>query len=208
MQNNNNIPIKEEDKKSKLPTTSSSSSARYLVVGSIAAASAFTILALVFAGGTIQVFAPPPAPCAACGTVINGTGEGTITIPENKKAEFPPPPCDACDATISFEAFEDAKGTGGTITITYVDEEGITQTIQDNDVSSLKVSSGDKFKFVLRGAAEFPGPSCVLCTTINYVLVGEVTDKETGEATMVFKADGGIKGNFVGDVVISIIGPD
>jgi hypothetical protein len=180
-----------------------------IILGSVitvACAAAITLTLIGVLGNSTPVFAPPPAPCAACGTVINGTGEGTITIPENKKAEIRPPPCDNCDATISFEAFEDAKGTGGTITIIYVDEEGITQTIQDNDVSSLKVSSGDKF--VLRGTAEIGPPLCPNCATVNYVLVGEVTDKETGEATMVFKADGGIKGNFVGDdVTISIVGP-
>jgi hypothetical protein len=174
----------------------------------VPALAALAIVFILAAGSnTEQAFAPPPPPCPECGTVINGTGEGTITIPESKKAEIRPPPCDACDAQISFEAFEDAKGTGGTITITYVDEEeGITQTIQDDDVSNLKVSSEDKF--VLRGTAEIGPPSCAECTTVNYVLVGEVTDKETGEATMVFKADGGIKGNFVSDdVTISIIGP-
>jgi hypothetical protein len=183
----------------------SSAKVKVVIAITVAAASALAIITLVYAGGTAQVFAAPGPPCPNCATIINGTGEGTITIPENKKAEIRPAPCAACDATISFEAFEDAKGTGGTMTITYVDEEeGVTQTIQDNDVSSLKVSSEDKF--VLRGTAEIGPPICPACTTINYVLAGEVTDKEIGEATMVFKADGGIRGNFVGDVTISIIG--
>jgi hypothetical protein len=165
------------------------------------------VLAIVFVlaagNNTEQAFAPPPAPCPACGTVINGTGEGTITIPQNKKAEFPPPPCDACDATISFEAFKDSKGTSGTITITYIDQNGAEQTIR-GDVDRIKVTN-DGNQFVLRGDLFIPGwdPS-----QADYILQGQ-TDQETGVTTLQLKAEGGVTGTFESqDTQVSIIGPD
>jgi hypothetical protein len=170
---------------------------------------ALAALAIVFVlaagNNTEQAFAPPPAPCAECGTVINGTGEGTITIPENKKAEIPVPTCEACDAQISFEAFEDdLKGTSGTITITYIDENGVEQVIQ-GDVDRLKVTNGGS-QFVLRGDLFIPGwdPN-----GIDYTLQGQIDQDSVGITTLQLKAEQGVTGTFESqDTQVSIIGPD
>jgi hypothetical protein len=168
---------------------------------------ALAALVIVFVIGvgsnTQQAFAPPPPPCPACGTVINGTGEGTITIPENKKTEIPPEPCPNCDATISFEASEDdLKATSGTVTITY-DQNGTEQVIQ-GDVDRIKVTN-DGSQFVLRGDLFIPGwdPS-----QADYILQGQ-TDQETGVTTLQLKAEGGVTGTFESqDIQVTIIGPD
>jgi hypothetical protein len=168
---------------------------------------ALAALAIVFVlaagNNTEQAFAPRPPTCAECGTVINGTGEGTITIPQNKKAELPPPPCPNCDAQISFEAFEDElKGTSGTVTITYIDQNGIEQTIR-GDVDRIKVTN-DGSQFVLRGDLFIPGwdPS-----QADYILQGQ-TDQETGVTILQLKAEGGVTGTFESqDTQVSIIRP-
>jgi hypothetical protein len=211
--NNNSNNIDDDDFASQTTTGLPEQPQRHQSVVRIAAATTIAVpalaaLAIVFVlaagNNTEQAFAPPPLPCPNCGTVINGTGEGTITIPENKKAEIPLPTCFGCDAEISFEAFEDdLKGTSGTITITYIDQNGVEQVIQ-GDVDRIKVTN-DGSQFVLRGDLFIPGwdPN-----GIDYTLQGQ-TDKDSGITTLQLKAEQGVTGTFESqDTLVSIIGPD
>jgi hypothetical protein len=167
----------------------------------VAAASALAILTLVYAGGTAQVFAPPPAPCPACATIINGTGEGTITVPEDSELAnaLPCCPCPECDAEISFEAFEDAKGTGGTITIKYTNEELGVDVLKEATITGGKISEKS---FKLEGV--IPREECGEDGVVNIILKGNTGE----EAIMSLKGEDGIQGKFVGNVVVSIIESD
>ena len=167
----------------------------------VAAASALAILTLVYAGGTAQVFAPPGPPCPACGTIINGTGEGTITVPEDSELANAIPCCfcPACDAQISFEAFEDAKGTSGTITIKYTNEELGVDALKEAMITGGKISEKS---FKLEGV--IPCEECGEDGVVDIILKGN-----TGEgAIMSLKGEDGIQGKFVGNVVVSIIESD
>jgi len=108
------------------------SSSRILVIGTASAlATVVAIVAVVWVvfgiSNAHEAFAPPTT-CIACATKVEGSGFGTITIPENSK--IAPEPCDNCFASISFEAETNEKGQvqNGTITIDYTDSEGVTQT--------------------------------------------------------------------------------
>jgi hypothetical protein len=156
----------------------------------VAAASALAILTLVYAGGTAQVFAPPPPPCFNCATQIEGSGFGTITVPEDSEI-FPGPPCAACFASISFNAttLPDAKKheATGTLTITYFDEESGEHTISA-DITRGEIKAGNSFK--LEGIAP---PLCPLC---DFVLKGTIEKGTTDTADIVFKAADGTTATF------------
>jgi hypothetical protein len=95
------------------------------------------------------------------------------------------------------------KGTSGTITIAYIDEEGIEQVIQ-GDVDRLKVTN-DGNEFVLRG--DLFGPGWDPNRIVDYVLQGQI-DQETGVTTLQLKAEQGVTGAFESqDTQVSIIGP-
>ena len=164
----------------------------------IAAASAATIavpvlsaLAIVFvfsASNTEEVFAPPPPPCANCATQIEGSGFGTITVPEG--SEIFPVPCPACFTSISFDTttLPDTKKheATGTLTITYTDAEGIEHSIT-GDITSGEIKAGS---FKLEGF--FP-PFCPAC---EFVLKGTIDKGTTDTADIVFNARDGTTATF------------
>jgi hypothetical protein len=158
----------------------------------VAAASALAILTLVYTDGTAQAFAPPPPPCPACATQIEGSGFGTITIPEG--AQIAPRPCDACFATISFEAVTDAKGKvqNGTITIEYTDSEGVTQTL-NGEFFDGKVGK-DSFK-LLGTIIQGPTP-CPECADVDFVLDGKIQKGSLDSANLILKAADGTQATF------------
>jgi hypothetical protein len=173
-------------------------------VVSIAAAAAIAVpalaaLAIVFVlaagNNTEQAFAPPPRPCANCITEIHGNGTGTITIPEESAEGIAPRPCPACEAEIFFDAtvFEETGNVLGKLTIRYVDEEGIEQTI---DTSIRKAKVTDK-SFKLQSIDGVPCPNC---EQFRFTLVGKIGAKEP---TMTLDGNYGIEGQFVGEVTIS-----
>jgi hypothetical protein len=157
---------------------------------------ALAALAIVFVlaagNNTEQAFAPPPPPCPACATQIEGSGFGTITIPEG--AQIAPRPCDACFATISFEAVTDAKGKvqNGTITIEYTDSEGVTQTL-NGEFFDGKVGK-DSFK-LLGTIIQGPTP-CPECADVDFVLDGKIQKGSLDSANLILKAADGTQATF------------
>jgi hypothetical protein len=150
------------------------------------------------ASNTEDVFAIRPPPCAACITEIHGNGTGTITIPEESAEGPSPPPCDLCEAEIFFDAtvFEETgNNVLGKLTIKYVDEEGIEQTI---DTSIRKAKATEK-SFRLQSIDGIP---CPACEQFRFTLVGKIGAAEE-EATMTLDGNYGIEGQFVGEVTIS-----
>jgi hypothetical protein len=154
---------------------------------------ALAALAIVFvfsAGNTEDVFAPPPPPCINCATQIEGSGFGTITVPED--SEIAPAPCAACFASISFNAttLPDTKKheATGTLTITYTDAEGIEHSISGDITSGEIKEAGNSFK--LEGIHP---PFCPLC---DFVLKGTIQKGTTDTADIVFKAADGTTATF------------
>jgi hypothetical protein len=154
---------------------------------------ALAALAIVFvfsASNTEEVFAPPPPSCLNCATQIEGSGFGTITVPED--SEIGPAPCANCFASISFNAttLPDTKKheATGTLTITYTDAEGVEHSIT-GDITSGEIKVGNSFK--LEGI--FPGPPCPAC---DFVLKGTVQKGTTDTADIVFKAADGTNATF------------
>jgi hypothetical protein len=154
---------------------------------------ALAALAIVFVlaagNNTEQAFAPPGPPCPACATQIEGSGFGTITVPEG--SEIGPAPCRACFASISFNAttLPDTKKheATGTLTITYFDEESGEHTISA-DITRGEIKAGNSFK--LEGIAP---PLCPLC---DFVLKGTIEKGTTDTADIVFKAADGTTATF------------
>jgi|SRR5919109_794019 hypothetical protein len=167
----------------------SSAKVKVRIAITVAVASALAILTLVYAGGTAQVFAPPGLPCPACATQIEGSGFGTITVPED--SEIGPVPCKACFASISFNAttLPDTKKheATGTLTITYTDAESGEHTIS-GDITRGEIKAGNSFK--LEGI--FP-PICPNC---QFVLKGTIEKGTTDTANIVFKAADGTTATF------------
>jgi hypothetical protein len=155
---------------------------------------ALAALAIVFVLGvgnnTEQAFAPPGAPCPNCATQIEGSGFGTITLPEG--AEIFPVPCAACSASISFNAttLPDTKKheATGTLTITYTDAEAVEHSIT-GDITRGEIKPGNSFK--LEGIHP---PFCALC---DFVLKGTIQKGTTTDtADIVFKAADGTTATF------------
>jgi hypothetical protein len=161
----------------------------------VAAASALAILTLVYADGTAQAFAAPPPPCPNCATQIEGSGFGTITVPEG--SEIRPAPCDACFATISFDAttLPDTKKheASGSLTITYIDPEapGQEQVISAHEFIITGEIKSDSFR--LEGIVP---PSCAACDFVDFVLKGTIEKGTTDTANVVFKAKDGTTATF------------
>jgi hypothetical protein len=148
------------------------------------------VLGITFLGyNSAPVYARPPPPCPACATQIEGSGFGTITVPEG--SEIGPVPCFACFASISFNAttLPDTKKheATGTLTITYFDEESGEHTIS-GDITSGEIKAGNSFK--LEGIAP---PFCALC---DFVLKGTIEKGTTDTADIVFKAKDGTTATF------------
>jgi hypothetical protein len=160
---------------------------------------ALAALAIVFVlaagNNTEQAFAPPPEPCDNCTTEIHGNGTGTITIPE-ESAEGPGPvPCPNCEAEIFFDAtvFEETGNVFGKLTVKYIDQEGIEQTI-DTSIRKAKITE-KSFKL-----QSIDGVPCPNCEQFRFTLVGKIGAEEP---TMTLDGNYGIEGQFVGEVTIS-----
>jgi hypothetical protein len=143
------------------------------------------------------VYAPPPPPCDNCITQINGNGTGTITIPEESAEGIAPRPCPACEAEIFFDAtvFEETGNVLGKLTVKYIDQEGVEQTI-DTSIRKAKVTEKS---FRLQS---IDGAPCPACEQFRFTLVGKIGAAEE-EATMTLDGNYGIEGQFVGEVTIS-----
>ena len=130
-----------------------------------------------------EAFAPPTH-CIACATKVEGSGFGTITIPED--AEIAPEPCDNCFASISFEAETNEKGQvqNGTITIEYADSEGVTQTLS-GEFYDGRVG---KDSFRLLGTIIQGPTTCDACGDVDFVLSGKVMKGSFDSATLTFRA--------------------
>jgi hypothetical protein len=155
------------------------------------------VLGITFLGyNSAPVYARPPPPCDNCITQIHGNGTGTITIPEESAEGIGPPSCLACEAEIFFDAtvFEETDNVLGKLTIKYVDEEGIEQTI-DTSIRKAKVTE-KSFKL-----QSIDGAPCPNCEQFRFTLVGKIGAKE--EPTMTLNGNYGIEGQFVGEVTIS-----
>jgi hypothetical protein len=175
-----------------MPETSS----RLLVIGTASAlAAVVAIVAVVWIifgiSNAHEAFAPPTT-CGNCATRIEGSGFGTITIPEG--AEIAPQPCFACDASISFQADTNAKGKvqNGNITIQYTDSEGVTQTL--NGVFYDGTIGKNTFK--LLGTIVQRPTSCDACTDVNFVLKGTIEKNSFGAATLTLNAADGTQATF------------
>jgi hypothetical protein len=160
---------------------------------------ALAALAIVFVlaagNNTEQAFAAPPPPCANCITEIHGNGTGTITIPEESAKGPGPVPCPACEAEIFFDAtvFEETGNVLGKLTIKYVDEEGIEQTI-DTSIQKAKVTE-KSFRL-----ESIDGAPCAECEQFRFTLAAKIGKDE---GTMTLDGNYGIEGQFVGEVTIS-----
>ena len=175
------------------PQRQQQSVVRIAAAAATIAVPALAALAIVFvfsASNTEEVFAPPPPSCLNCATQIEGSGFGTITVPED--SEIGPAPCANCFASISFNAttLPDTKKheATGTLTITYTDAEGVEHSIT-GDITSGEIKVGNSFK--LEGI--FPGPPCPAC---DFVLKGTVQKGTTDTADIVFKAADGTNATF------------
>jgi hypothetical protein len=161
---------------------------------------ALAALAIVFVlaagNNTEQAFALPPPPCPNCVTEIHGNGTGTITIPEESAERPGPVPCPACEAEIFFDAtiFEETGNVLGKLTIKYVDEEGIEQTI-DTSIQKAKVTE-KSFRL-----ESIDGAPCPNCKQFRFTLAAKIGAPEEG--TMTLDGNYGIEGQFVGEVTIS-----
>src|SRR5919108_2125681 len=163
----------------------------FTIAVTAAACTALTfVLGITFLGyNSAPVFAPPPGSCINCATQIEGSGFGTITVPED--SEIGPVPCKACFASISFNAttLPDTKKheATGTLTITYTDAESGEHTIS-GDITRGEIKAGNSFK--LEGI--FP-PICPNC---QFVLKGTIEKGTTDTANIVFKAADGTTATF------------
>jgi hypothetical protein len=177
------------------------SSSRLLVIGTASAlATVVAIVAVVWivfgvgntGGEGLLAEGIRPTPCPNCATQVEGSGFGTITIPEN--AEIAPFPCPNCFATISFEAETNAKGKvqNGTITIEYTDSEGVTQTLGGEffDGSVGK----DSFK-LLGTIIQRPTP-CAACADVDFTLKGAIQKGTVDSANLTLKAADGTTATF------------
>lgn len=137
------------------------------------------------------MFAPPP--CPNCITEIHGNGTCTITIPES--AEIGPAPCANCDAEVFFDAavFGEKRDVLGKLTIKYVDQEGIEQTI-DTGIQQAKIKEKS---FVLES---IDGVPCDACEQFRFTLGGKFANVEQA---MTLEGNYGIEGQFAGTVAIS-----
>lgn len=170
------------------------------VIVSSAAISTVT-LAIVFvlgAGNVEQVYAPPTGSCIACATQIEGSGFGTITIPED--SEIAPEPCPACFASLGFEAVTNSKEKvqNGTITIQYTDTEGVTQTLNGEFFDG----SVGKDSFKLLGTIR--PPPCPLCSDVDFTLKGAIQKGTVDSANLSLKASDGTTATFE-DAKVTII---
>jgi hypothetical protein len=172
-----------------------------VAVTAAACATLAFVLGITFLGyNSTPVYAPPPPPCEACITEINGNGIGTITIPE-ESAEGPGPvPCPNCEAEIFFGAtvFEEKRNVLGKLTIEYVDQEGVEQTIN----TGIQKAKTTEKSFNLQS---IDGVPCPACEQFRFTLVGKIGAEE--EATMTLDGNYGIEGQFVGEVTISTTTP-
>jgi hypothetical protein len=174
---------------------------RIAIAAAVIAVPALAALAIVFVlaagNNTEQAFARPPPSCAECITEIHGNGTGTITIPEESVEGPGPVPCDLCEAEIFFDAtvFEETGNVLGKLTIKYVDEEGIEQTI-DTSIRKAKVTE-KLFKL-----QSIDGVPCPACEQFRFTLVGKI-GAAVEESTMTLDGNYGIEGQFVGEVTIS-----
>lgn len=134
----------------------------YAIYVAIGLAATLVIVFVLAAGNTEQAYAP--APCPNCAIQVNGSGFGTITVPEN--SEIGPAPCDACFASLSFNAtvLPDAKKheATGMITITYL-EDSVEHTIT-GDITAGEIKT-DSFKASDGTVAAFEGVK-VMITSI------------------------------------------
>jgi hypothetical protein len=154
------------------------------------------VLGITFLGyNSAPVYARPPPICENCITEIHGNGTGTITIPE-ESAEGPGPvPCPNCEAEIFFDAtvFEETGNVFGKLTVKYIDQEGIEQTI-DTSIRKAKITE-KSFKL-----QSIDGVPCPNCEQFRFTLVGKIGAEEP---TMTLDGNYGIEGQFVGEVTIS-----
>jgi hypothetical protein len=171
-------------------------SSRILVISTASAlATVVAIVAIVWfvfgISNAHEAFAPPTT-CIACATKVEGDGFGTITIPEN--AEIAPQPCDACFASISFDAETNGKGQvqNGTITIDYTDSEGVTQTLS-GEFYDGRVG---KDSFRLLGTIIQGPTTCDACGDVDFVLSGKIVKGSFDSATLTFRAVDGTQATF------------
>jgi hypothetical protein len=116
-------------------------------------------------GDSTSASAKRRVPCDACITEIHGNGIGTITIPE-ESAEGPGPgPYPNCEAEIFFDAtvFEETGNVLGKLTLKYVDQDGIEQTI-DTAIQKAKVTE-KSFKL-----QSIDGVPCDNCEQFRFLL--------------------------------------
>jgi hypothetical protein len=161
----------------------------YAIYALIGLAAALAIVFVLAAGNTEQAYAPPPPPCDACATQIEGSGFGTITIPEDSEIG-PGPLCPLCFASLSFNAtvLPDTKKheVTGSLAITYLDEENVEHSIT-GDITKGEIKT-DSFK--LEGIVS---PQCAAC---EFVLKGTIEKGSTDTASVSLKASDGTTGTF------------
>ena len=172
------------------------SSSRLLVIGTASVLGTVVgIVAFVWVvfgiSNAHEAFAPPTH-CIACATKVEGSGFGTITIPEN--AKIAPEPCDNCFASISFEAETNAKGQvqNGIITIEYSDSEGVTQTLN----GEFYDGRAGKDSFRLLGTIIQGPTTCPECGDVDFVLTGKIVKGSFDAATLTFRAADGTQATF------------
>lgn len=162
-----------------------------LASGAVIVIATIAIVFVLAAGNnTEKAFASPGPPCDTCATQIEGSGFGTITVPED--SEIGPAPCRNCFASISFDAttLPDTKKheATGTLTITYIDADGIEHSITGDITSGEIKEAGNSFK--LEGIVPLPCPNC------DFVLKGTIQKGTTDTADIVFKAADGTTATF------------